>query len=94
MKDSQLESINLGAHISKMRLILQSPPLHMLIGFSVFSSTRSEPGTVVEFKTKARLELENKGFRIWAGIGDQWNDLRGEAIGKRVFKLPNSLYYT
>ncbi|KAG0576611.1 hypothetical protein KC19_5G093800 [Ceratodon purpureus] len=55
---------------------------------------RSEPISVVEFKTKARLELEQKGFRIWALIGDEWSDLRGQAIGKRVFKLPNSLYYT
>lgn len=65
----------------------------MFVGFGVCSATRSEPGTVVEFKSEARLELESKGFRIWASIGDQWCDLHGQATGKRVFKLPNSLYY-
>lgn len=54
---------------------------------------RSEPGPIVDFKSKSRLELEKQGFRLWAGIGDQWSDLTGQAVGKRTFKLPNSLYY-
>lgn len=55
---------------------------------------RSEPVPIVDFKTKARVELEEQGFRIWAAIGDQWSDLTGQANGKRVFKLPNSLYFS
>lgn len=61
--------------------------------FSFFLVTRSEPGPIVDFKSKSRLELEKQGFRLWAGIGDQWSDLTGQAVGKRTFKLPNSLYY-
>lgn len=63
--------------------------------FPVCLPTRSEPGPLAEYKTKASLELESKGFRIGAVIGDQWSDdLRGQTLGKRVFKLPNMKNYS
>lgn len=55
--------------------------------------TRTEPLAAVEYKSKERLKLVARGYRIWASLGDQWSDLTGDATGKRVFKLPNSLYY-
>ncbi len=56
-------------------------------------SEENEGVPAVEYKTKERLKLEEKGFRIWSGFGDQWSDLTGSASGSRTFKLPNPMYY-
>ncbi|KAG9445760.1 hypothetical protein H6P81_011888 [Aristolochia fimbriata] len=46
-----------------------------------------------EFKAEQRKMLIKKGYRIWGVVGDQWSTLLGLPSGKRIFKLPNSLYY-
>lgn len=45
-----------------------------------------------QYKSGRRGQLENKGFRIWGNIGDQWSDLEGYSVGNRTFKLPNPFY--
>jgi S1/P1 Nuclease/HAD superfamily, subfamily IIIB (Acid phosphatase) len=49
-------------------------------------------GSVAEYKSSARADIERKGFRIIANIGDQLSDL---ALGhaERAFKVPNPFYY-
>ncbi|KAH8941322.1 hypothetical protein BDL97_14G031700 [Sphagnum fallax] len=59
----------------------------------ILRSEENEGVPAVEYKTKERLKLEEKGFRIWSGFGDQWSDLTGSASGSRTFKLPNPMYY-
>ncbi|KAI5060019.1 hypothetical protein GOP47_0024439 [Adiantum capillus-veneris] len=45
------------------------------------------------FKSKKRKYLEDNGYTIIGNVGDQWSDLTGQAVGDRVFKLPNPMYY-
>jgi acid phosphatase len=47
---------------------------------------------VSEHKTKARIDIESKGFTIIANIGDQESDLAGEHA-ERKFKVPNPFYF-
>ncbi len=56
-------------------------------------SAEEETTPAVEYKTKERLKLEEQGYRIWSGFGDQWSDITGAASGSRTFKLPNPMYY-
>jgi acid phosphatase len=53
-------------------------------------ATRGQP--VSEHKTKARIDIESRGFTIIANIGDQDSDLAGEHA-ERKFKLPNPFYF-
>lgn len=45
------------------------------------------------YKSERRLKIEQAGFRIRGNSGDQWSDLTGYAVGDRIFKLPNPMYY-
>eukprot|EP00249_Psilotum_nudum_P019512 c27288_g1_i1 orf=380-1309(-) len=45
------------------------------------------------YKSKHRLEIQNRHYRIQATIGDQWSDIIGPATGQRTFKIPNPIYY-
>ena len=47
--------------------------------------------SAVEFKSKTRRELTQKGFKIVMNVGDQFSDLQGGNSGIEV-KLPNYLY--
>jgi HAD superfamily, subfamily IIIB (Acid phosphatase) len=53
-----------------------------------------DPAThsVSEHKTKARIDIESKGFTIIANIGDQDSDLVGDHA-ERKFKVPNPFYF-
>ncbi len=48
--------------------------------------------TTVDYKAGARAAIEAQGYRILAGVGDQYSDLAGghEAV---AFKLPNPFYF-
>jgi predicted secreted acid phosphatase len=50
-----------------------------------------DSGTVAEYKTNARKDIENLGFTIVANVGDQESDLVGDHAQK-TFKLPNPFY--
>lgn len=56
-------------------------------------SPEEETTPAVEYKTNERLKLEEQGYHIWSGFGDQWSDITGAASGSRTFKLPNPMYY-
>jgi acid phosphatase len=49
-------------------------------------------GTTVDYKSGARAAIEQQGYRIVAGVGDQYSDLAGghEDV---AFKLPNPFYF-
>lgn len=51
----------------------------------------SGEGTI-PFKSGARADIESKGYRIIANIGDQESDLSG-GHADRSFKLPNPFYF-
>jgi acid phosphatase len=53
-------------------------------------ATHGQP--VSEYKTKARIDIESKGFTIIANIGDQESDLAG-GHAERKFKVPNPFYF-
>ena len=49
-------------------------------------------GTVIEYKSGARADIEDKGYRIIVNVGDQESDLAGgHAI--RAYKLANPFYF-
>jgi hypothetical protein len=48
--------------------------------------------TTVQYKTGAREDIESKGYKIIANVGDQFSDLAG-GHAKRAFKLPNPFYF-
>jgi predicted secreted acid phosphatase len=52
----------------------------------------TEGQLVSEHKTRARIDIESKGFTIIANIGDQDSDLAGDHA-ERKFKLPNPFYF-
>lgn len=52
----------------------------------------SPKGSSIPFKTEARADIERKGFKIIANIGDQYSDLLG-GHAQKTFKLPNPYYY-
>jgi hypothetical protein len=49
-------------------------------------------GSVAEYKSSARADIEHRGFHIIANVGDQLSDL---ALGhaERTFKVPNPFYF-
>jgi acid phosphatase len=59
----------------------------------ILRSPEDEGTPAAAYKIKKRLELQEKGYRIWASLGDQWSDLTGPAAGNRTFKLPNPMYF-
>ncbi len=66
-------------------------------GYIIFDTliTRSDfykHKKALEYKSKMREELVNKGYNIIANIGDQWSDLEDGYSGIKI-KLPNYLYY-
>jgi hypothetical protein len=49
-------------------------------------------GPVANFKTAARIKIEERGFTIIANVGDQQSDLAG-GHAERRFKVPNPFYF-
>jgi predicted secreted acid phosphatase len=47
----------------------------------------------VPYKSGARKQIQRRGFRIIANVGDQQSDLKG-GYSERTFKLPNPIYLT
>eukprot|EP00210_Caulerpa_lentillifera_P006313 g6030.t1 len=45
------------------------------------------------YKSEARKSLEDQGFTLVAGIGDQWSDLFGTSRPPVILKIPNPMYY-
>lgn len=66
------------------------------VGYTTFDTliTRGENErklSAVEFKSRKRVELTEKGYNIIGSVGDQWSDLEGPYSGIQV-KVPNYLY--
>lgn len=48
--------------------------------------------SVIPFKSGARKQIEEKGYKIVVNVGDQYSDLAA-GYSERVFKLPDPFYY-
>ncbi|CAL9064409.1 acid phosphatase 1 [Musa acuminata AAA Group] len=46
-----------------------------------------------EYKAKQRSKLVHEGYRLWGIVGSQWSSLGGYTTARRIFKLPNPMYY-
>lgn len=45
------------------------------------------------YKAVEREKLVHEGYRLWGIVGSQWSSLGGYTTARRIFKLPNPLYY-
>ncbi|XP_064960687.1 acid phosphatase 1-like isoform X2 [Musa acuminata AAA Group] len=70
--------INVGYH-GWTELILRSPEDN-------YSSAET-------YKAAEREKLVHEGYRLWGIVGSQWSSLGGYTTARRIFKLPNPLYY-
>jgi acid phosphatase len=50
-------------------------------------------GSVAAFKSKARADLEARGYTVVVNMGDQESDLDGGAHAKKAIRLPNPFYF-
>ena len=46
-----------------------------------------------EYFSRQRGVIQKEGFRITAVISGHMDALTGPSLGKRIFKLPNPMYY-
>lgn len=53
---------------------------------------KTSGGTVSEYKTAARVEIEKRGYTIIANVGDQESDL-ANGHAEKPFKVPNPFYF-
>jgi predicted secreted acid phosphatase len=65
-------------------------------GYEGWTELRTRPdgqgGTVQDYKTKERIKVEDEGYTIIAGVGDQMSDIDGGHSGC-TFKVPNPFYF-
>jgi acid phosphatase len=65
------------------------------VGYEVWANaffrTKEDLRSTKQYKTAARMEIEQAGYIIIANIGDQDSDLAGRHA-ERTFKLPNPFY--
>jgi predicted secreted acid phosphatase len=65
-------------------------------GYEGWTELRTRPdgegGTVQDYKTKQRIDVEAEGYTIIAGVGDQLSDIDGGHSGC-TFKVPNPFYF-
>ncbi|KAK2985218.1 hypothetical protein RJ640_010507 [Escallonia rubra] len=93
-----------GVHIilvSSRREKLRSATIDNLVNAGYYGWTNlilrnpnDECKSVQKYKAEVRNQLTGSGYRIWGILGDQWSSIQGYPSARRVFKLPNSLYYT
>jgi predicted secreted acid phosphatase len=74
-----LDNLGSAGYSGKYELILQPP------GY--------DKPSMVPYKSGARKQIEKRGFKIIANVGDQQSDLKG-GYSERTFKLPNLIYVT
>ena len=53
----------------------------------------SSAGSVTDYKTNARRDIETKHFTIIANVGDQESDLDHGQAAEAPFRLPNPFYF-
>jgi hypothetical protein len=51
-----------------------------------------DAGGTVDYKSGARAEIEDEGYRIVLNVGDQDSDLKG-GYADKAYKLPNPFYF-
>jgi predicted secreted acid phosphatase len=79
IRDGSLKNLKAAGYPGKYELILQPADY----------TTESK----VPYKSGARKQIQKRGFRIIANVGDQQSDLKG-GYSERTYKLPNPIYLT
>ena len=79
IRDGTLKNLKAAGYTGKYELILQ-------------------PGdytkdSKIPYKSGARKQIQGRGFKIIANVGDQQSDLKG-GYSERTYKLPNPIYLT
>lgn len=49
--------------------------------------------TALVYKSAERTKLVAQGYKLVLNVGDQWSDLRGEAVAEFSVKYPDPFYY-
>jgi predicted secreted acid phosphatase len=80
IRDGTIQNLKAAGFKGKYDLVLQPPDR---IG---------EP-SMVPYKSGARREVQKRGYKILANLGDQRSDLKG-GYSERTYKLPNVIYRT
>jgi predicted secreted acid phosphatase len=79
IRDGTLANLEQAGYSGKYELILEPA------GYD-------KPSTV-PYKSGARRQIQKRGFKILANVGDQQSDLKG-GFSERTYKLPNPIYLT
>jgi predicted secreted acid phosphatase len=79
IREGSLDNLRSAGYTGKYELILQPE------GYDKPSR--------VPFKSGARKQIQKRGFKILANVGDQQSDLKG-GFSERTYKLPNPIYVT
>ncbi|WOK95384.1 acid phosphatase 1-like [Canna indica] len=59
----------------------------------ILRSEEDDSSCAEEYKAKERTKLVHDGYRLWGIVGSQWSSLGGYTTARRIFKLPNPMYY-
>jgi predicted secreted acid phosphatase len=79
IRDGTLDNLRKAGYTGKYELILQP--------------TGYDKPSMVPYKSGARKQIQKRGFKILANVGDQQSDLKG-GFSERTYKLPNPIYLT
>ncbi len=80
IRDGTLDNLKAAGFKGKYDLVLQPP-------------SRAGDASMVPYKSGARQQVEKRGYKILANLGDQRSDLKG-GYSERTYKLPNVIYRT
>ncbi|RWW29375.1 hypothetical protein BHE74_00058457 [Ensete ventricosum] len=84
--------INVGYH-GWTELILRSVYSCCLLGISSPLLCYLSTCSAEKYKAAEREKMVKEGYRLWGIVGSQWSSLGGYTTARRIFKLPNPLYY-
>ncbi|KAJ8766705.1 hypothetical protein K2173_005316 [Erythroxylum novogranatense] len=70
--------------------IISNLPFYKRYGYGNTTETND---TASVFKSRRREELVKEGYKLHGCSGDQWSDLVGYPMARRIFKVPNPMYY-
>jgi predicted secreted acid phosphatase len=79
IRDGTLTNLKAAGYTGKYELILQPADY--------------TKDSKIPYKSGARKQIQERGFKIIANVGDQQSDLKG-GYSERTYKLPNPIYFT
>ena len=82
-----------GRHVSGKKYTSENLAKVGLTGYKqIIMWQGDKPMTIKEFKSSARCDIKNLGYKIILNVGDQYSDLVGPCQAKINVKLPNPFY--